>query len=49
MDAATGNARVIEILPVQVNVKNGSALLEVRHFSGYTVASAASDSVMEAR
>jgi hypothetical protein len=49
MDAATGNARVIEILPVQVNVKNGSALLEVRHFSGYTVASAASDSAMEAR
>jgi hypothetical protein len=48
MDAA-GNARVIEILPVQVNVKDGSALLEIRHFSGYTVASAASDSLSGVR
>ena len=49
MDATTGNARVIEILPVQVDVKDRSALLEIRHFSGYTVASAASDSLMDVR
>ena len=49
MDSATGNARVIEILPVQVDVKNGTALLQIRHFSGYTVASAASDTLMEVR
>ena len=48
-DAITGNARVLEILPVQVDVKDRSALLEIRHFSGYTVASAASDSLMDAR
>ena len=46
---ATGNARVIEILPVQVDVKDRSALLEIRHFSGYTVASAASDSLSDVR
>lgn len=49
IDAATGNARVIEILPVQVDVKDHTALLEIRHFSGYTVASAASDSLSDAR
>jgi hypothetical protein len=49
MDAATGSARVIEILPVEVDVKDRSALLEIRHFSGYTVASAASDSLTGAR
>jgi hypothetical protein len=46
---ATGNARVIEILPVQVDVKDRSALLEIHHFSGYTVASAASDSLSDVR
>ena len=44
-DAATGNARVIEILPVQIDVRGHNAVLSVRHFSGYTVASAVSDSV----
>ena len=44
-DAATGNARVIEILPVQIDVRAHSAILFVRHFSGYTVASAAADSM----
>lgn len=44
-DAATGNARVIEILPVQIDVRAHNAVLSVRHFSGYTVASAVSDSV----
>ncbi len=46
---ATGNARVIEILPVQVDVKDRSALFEIRHFSGYTVASAGSDSLSDVR
>lgn len=44
-DAATGNARVIEILPIQIDVRAHNAILSVRHFSGYTVASAQSDSV----
>ena len=44
-DAVTGNARVIEILPVQIDVGAHNAILSVRHFSGYTVASAVSDSV----
>lgn len=46
-DAVTGNARVIEILPVQIDVRAHNAILSVRHFSGYTVASAASDSVSD--
>ena len=40
-----GNARVIEILPVQIDVRAHNAILSIRHFSGYTVASAVSDSV----
>lgn len=44
-DAVTGNARVIEVLPVQIDVHAHDAILSVRHFSGYTVASAADDSV----
>ena len=47
-DAASGNARVMEILPVQIDVRAHSAILSVRHFSGYTVASAASDSTFDA-
>jgi hypothetical protein len=43
-DGVTGNARVIEILPVQIDVRAHTAILFVRHFSGYTVASAAADS-----
>ena len=42
---AAGNAPVIEILPVQIDVRAHNAILSVRHFSGYTVASAQSDSV----
>lgn len=45
IDAATGNARVIEILPVQIDMRAHNAVLSVRHFSGYTVASAVSDSL----
>jgi len=48
-DAATGEARVIEILPVQIDIQGGSAILLVRHFSGYTVASAAHDSLQAIR
>lgn len=44
-DAVTGNARVIELLPVQIDVRAHNAVVAVRHFSGYTVASAVSDSV----
>ena len=44
-DAVTGNARVIEILPVQIDVRAHNAILSVRHFSGYTVASAVDDSI----
>ena len=46
-DSASGNARVIEILPVQIDVRGHNAILSVRHFSGYTVASAVSDSTSE--
>jgi hypothetical protein len=48
-DPVSGDARVIEILPVQVDIGARSATLEIRHFSGYTVASAASDSLSDAR
>lgn len=44
-DSVSGNAHVIEILPVQIDVRAHNAVLSVRHFSGYTVASAVSDSV----
>jgi hypothetical protein len=46
-DAVTGDARVLEVLPVLIDVKGRAALLDVRHFSGYTVASAARDSVVD--
>jgi hypothetical protein len=48
-DSATGDARVVEILPVQIDIKAGSAILLVRHFSGYTVASAVRDSAQAVR
>lgn len=44
-DAHTGRARVREILPVQIDVRRHSAVLRIRHFSGYTVASAMADSL----
>ena len=44
-DTTTGNARVIEILPVQIDVRAHDAIFSVRHFSGYTVASAVNDSL----
>lgn len=44
-EAGTGNARVFEILPVQIDIGAHNAILFVRHFSGYTVASAAADSL----
>lgn len=43
-DAATGQARIIEVLPIRIDLKGQTARLDVRHFSGYTVASAAKDS-----
>lgn len=42
-DALTGEARVHEILPIQIDVRGQSAVFSVRHFSGYTVASAESE------
>jgi len=48
-DAASGDVRVIEILPVQIDIRGGSAVLHVRHFSGYTVASAVRDSIQDVR
>jgi hypothetical protein len=44
-DAVNGDARVIEILPVQIDVERHTVILHVRHFSGYTVASAGSDTL----
>jgi len=44
-DATTGDARAIEILPVQIDISGHNAVLFIRHFSGYTVASAERDSV----
>jgi len=41
VDAGSGDARVFEILPVLIDIKHHDAILSVRHFSGYTVASAA--------
>ena len=43
VDAASGEARVFEILPVLIDFKHHDAILFVRHFSGYTVASAANN------
>ena len=48
-DGATGDARAIEILPVQIDVRGHNAVLAIRHFSGYTVASAARDSLEDLR
>jgi hypothetical protein len=42
-DAVSGEARVFEILPVLIDVKAHDAILSIRHFSGYTVASASTD------
>jgi hypothetical protein len=44
-DALTGEARVHEILPIQIDVRGHSAIFSVRHFSGYTVASADHDTL----
>ena len=44
-----GDARVIEILPVQIDITSHSAVLQIRHFSGYTVASATRDTIQEVR
>lgn len=44
-DPSTGEARVLEILPVRIDMNARAALLDVHHFSGYTVASAARDSL----
>jgi hypothetical protein len=48
-DAATGEARVCEILPLRIDIKAQAALLDIRHFSGYTVASAERDSSLVER
>jgi hypothetical protein len=40
-----GDVRVIEILPVQIDVRGNAAVLSIHHFSGYTWASAAADSI----
>jgi hypothetical protein len=48
-DAATGDARVHEILPVQIDVRGHNAVVYVHHFSGYTVASAVGDSTLNFR
>jgi hypothetical protein len=42
-DAVSGEARVFEILPVLIDFKHHDAILSIRHFSGYTVASASTD------
>ena len=49
VDAVSGDARVIEILPVRIDVKSHAVVLQIRHFSGYTVASAAADSLVDVR
>ena|SRR5438094_2096036 len=49
VDAITGEARVVEILPVRIDVKAHAVVLQVHHFSGYTVASAARDSLVDVR
>jgi len=49
VDAVSGDARVIEILPVRIDVKSHAVVLQIHHFSGYTVASAAADSLVDVR
>jgi hypothetical protein len=49
VDAVSGDANVSEILPVQIDVEGHSVVLQIHHFSGYTVASAAADSAMDSR
>jgi hypothetical protein len=44
VDEATGLAGVVELLPVWLDYKGKSVRLEIRHFSGYTVASASHES-----
>jgi hypothetical protein len=46
---AAGDVRASEILPVQIDVRGHNAVLFIRHFSGYTVASAARDSIEDLR
>jgi hypothetical protein len=43
IDAVTGTARVEEVLPIWIDAKGKTLRLEIRHFSGYTVASAMND------
>jgi hypothetical protein len=45
IDGISGEARVIEVLPILIDTKAKTAILDVHHFSGYTVASAAKDSL----
>lgn len=40
VDASTGIARVAELLPISIDSRSKRIRLEIRHFSGYTVASA---------
>jgi hypothetical protein len=42
-DSVTGAAHVIEVLPILIDTRARAAVLDVRHFSGYTVASAMRD------
>jgi len=50
VDATTGETQVTEILPVQIDVRAHAVVLQIHHFSGYTVASAAAaDSVPDLR
>jgi hypothetical protein len=44
-DSVTGATRVLEVLPILIDVQSRAAVLDVRHFSGYTVASAMRDSL----
>lgn len=44
---ALGQAHVLEVLPVLIDVKGKTALLEVHHFSGYTMASAVGDTLTD--
>ena len=40
VDPTTGVARVAEVLPLSIDARTKAIRLEIRHFSGYTVASA---------
>jgi hypothetical protein len=44
-DGVTGEVRVVEVLPIAIDLKAKTAILDVHHFSGYLVASAARDSL----